>query len=171
MRSTRPHSPLTIKTSSMRIGCEKAICKPAMKLPSTGLAAIPATRPATPAEASRLAPNWRAPGKVSSMKPRPSKTMMALALRVSTEVCVSTRRARILSSTSTGLRSEMVLLIELTQAIASQVRQMISSTLTTRENEVRNGVVSGAPVSTSRSANSTAATWLGRNAYLMALVV
>jgi hypothetical protein len=38
-----------------------------MRLLNTGLAARPATMPITPAEASRLAPTWRAPGKVMSI--------------------------------------------------------------------------------------------------------
>src|SRR5712692_11643800 len=39
----RPHSPSTITTSSMRMGSVSAICTPAIRLESAGLAAIPTT--------------------------------------------------------------------------------------------------------------------------------
>ena len=48
-----PHSPSTITTSSIRIGCVIAICSPAMMVESDFCAANPAMTPATPAEAKK----------------------------------------------------------------------------------------------------------------------
>ena len=169
--STRPHSPLTISTSSMRIGCENAICRPAIKLPSTGRAAIPATRPATPAEASKLAPIWRAPGRVSRIKDRPRMMTMACALRVSTRAWVIRRRARRLSATSTGLICAMVRLSASMHFMASQVSATISATLARCDRPTRPGVSPGAPASTMRRPNMIRHSWLARNATRVTLVV
>ena len=70
-----------------------------MRLLNTGRAARPPTMPSTPAEASRLAPSWRAPGKVMSTIAVPPISTSTMALRDSTRVCVSMRRACRLSST------------------------------------------------------------------------
>lgn len=79
-----------------------AICNPAIRLPSTGRAAIPATSPATPADASRLAPIWRTFGNVISAAPVPMITISTITVRTSTLACVWTRRACRLSAVSIG---------------------------------------------------------------------
>src|SRR4051812_3335377 len=89
----------------MRRGCASASCRPAIRLLKTGRAAMPPTTPSTPADASRLAPSWRAPGKVMSAIAMPAISTTTMALRESTRVCVSMRRAWRLSSTEVGLRS------------------------------------------------------------------
>ncbi len=86
----------------MRMGCASAICRPAIMLLNTGRAAIPATMPTTPAEASRLAPTCRAPGNVISIRARAAITTPVIAVRDSTRAWVAMRRAVRLSSTSAG---------------------------------------------------------------------
>ena len=86
----------------MRMGWASAICRPAIMLLNTGRAAMPATIPTTPADASRLAPTCRAPGKVMSMSAMPAMTTPVMAVRESTRAWVAMRRAARLSSTSAG---------------------------------------------------------------------
>ncbi len=95
--SMRPQCPSTTTTSSMRIGCTRAICRPAIRLDSTGLAASAATRPATPADASRLVPRCRAAGQVIRIAASAATQTAVSATRASTRTCVWILRASRLS--------------------------------------------------------------------------
>ena len=99
-----PHSPSTTTASSSRIGSAKAICRPAMKLPTVERAATPAMIPAIPAEASRLAPMVRPSGKVSSTVASASTMIPSVTTRPTTRTWVRARRARRLSGMSTSRR-------------------------------------------------------------------
>ena len=69
--------------------------------------AMPATSPMMPAEASRVVPSWRMAGKVISAMDTPARMIAPCTMRLSTRVCVCTRRALRLSATSTGCRRRM----------------------------------------------------------------
>ena len=105
--SIRPHSFSTITTSSRRIGCASAICRPAMRLPNTGRAAMPAITPTMPAEASSVAPTWRIAGNVINTRAPPTSMTTTCSDRPSTRACVWMRRASRLSSPFVGWRSRM----------------------------------------------------------------
>jgi len=86
--------------SSKRMGWVSAICTPAIKLESVGLAAMPSTRPARPAEASMLAPTARMEGMVISMMEPVTMTTTTETTRLKTRTWVSILRAARLSLTS-----------------------------------------------------------------------
>lgn len=72
----------------------KAICSPAKRLPSVDWAAMPATMPISPAEASIEAPKPRIAGKVSSMAAIATTPTTAVTTRWIRLTCVRTRRTR-----------------------------------------------------------------------------
>lgn len=98
-----------------------------MRLLKTGLAARPATMPITPAEAIRLAPTWRAPGKVISIIAQPAMSSTVFAVRESTRVWVRMLRARRLSATSYGCLARTPSAKPLTARTDSHVMAAISS--------------------------------------------
>ncbi len=116
----------------MRIGWLSPICRPAMRLPSTGRAAKPAMMPTTPAEASRLAPTWRTAGKVINIRDTPISTTRPCDTRDSTSVCVWMRRATRLSEPTSGLASITPRATPCTARASSQVTTPISSSAVQR---------------------------------------
>ena len=92
--STLPHSLSTTTVSPMRTVSPKAICRPAKRLLSEDWAAMPATMPSTPAEASIEVPTARMAGKVSSIEASATTTTTAVTTRWIRVTWVRTRRIR-----------------------------------------------------------------------------
>src|SRR4030043_69460 len=90
----RPHSPSTMTTSSMRMGCVKAICSPAMKVPMVFWAARPTTMPTMPADARMAVPSCLILGNVIRMEARAMITMTMMMIRRRTLNWVCIFRAR-----------------------------------------------------------------------------
>ena len=84
----------------MRMGCVKAICTPAMRLASELFMAVPRTKPAKPADASKLMPRCLICGKVINMADKVTIEITTTMMRCNTFTCVCTRRAARLSATS-----------------------------------------------------------------------
>ncbi len=92
--STVPHSPSTTTVSPMRTMSPKAIWNPANMLLSVDCAAMPATMPSRPAEASSEAPAARIAGKVSSIEETATTPTTAETTRMISSTWVRTRRTR-----------------------------------------------------------------------------
>lgn len=92
--STVPHSLSTTTVSPMRTVSPKAIWRPMKRLPSEDWAAMPATMPRTPAEASIEAPKVFIGGKVSSIAATATTTTTAVTTRWISVTWVRTRRTR-----------------------------------------------------------------------------
>ena len=91
----------------MRMGCAVAIWMPASRLLSTGRAARPTTRPATPAEANRLTPYWRTGSNIIRAALTVTRTISVCAARMRTRTCVTCLRARRLSA-ELGLEARQI---------------------------------------------------------------
>ena len=141
-------------TSSNRMGWLKAICKPAIRLPSTGRAARPAAMPITPAEASRLMPIWRTSGMVIRARLKPISPMLETARRVTTWVCVWMRRAIRLSLASVWWAITMAWPKPRAMRINSQVSEAISTMVVACRTRAMWAMSSGAPRSTNCKASS-----------------
>ena len=139
----------------MRIGWVRAICSPAITLPSTGRAAKPTMIPAAPAEASSVVPNWRTLGNVLSAAAEPKISAKTLRVRPRTLACVRICRACRLSAMSEGLSRTTTSVSASTAATASQVTLTMSSSVATWRSPTRLVSSGDAASKTACSARST----------------